>query len=187
MAKIDFPDPSGIFLNPAGHPPAKTETKKTRNKPARGPQKTSFFTLLETEKTAAALGPLPDLPVSDETLDRLMDDVRSAGDDLKNRPFPDEILSYKRAVRNFMFYVVENGYKISKAESIPKFLRANYRPLPGPRGLLESQDRMHYTQIQVIDKKLEDMAAEIMKNQIDQLKLAARLEEITGLLVDLLQ
>jgi uncharacterized protein YaaR (DUF327 family) len=38
-----------------------------------------------------------------------------------------------------------------------------------------------------VDKKLEDMAAMLMTSQMSQLELLARLEEITGLLVDLLQ
>jgi uncharacterized protein YaaR (DUF327 family) len=185
MAKIDFPDTSGFFLNPAGHSPAKPETKKNRSKPVRGARKTSFSTLLEAEKSAAsALGPLPDLPVSSETLEQLMDEVRSTGDDLRNRPFGDEIIRYKKAVRNFMFYVVENGFQVRESTGIPKFLKAGYH---GVRGTPEAQERRVYIQVQVIDKKLEDMAAMILTSQINQLELTARLEEITGLLIDLLQ
>jgi uncharacterized protein YaaR (DUF327 family) len=183
MAKIDGPDPSGIFLNPAAYSQIKEETKKVRSQRARGTQKTAFSQLLEGEKSTA-LGPLPDLTVSEETLNRLMDDVRGAGADLRNRPFPEEILNYKKAVRNFMFYVVENGYQVQKSEGIPKFLKPGFK---GPRRILDSQKRQPYIQIQVIDKKLEDMAAMILTSQIDQLELTARLEEITGLLVDLLQ
>jgi uncharacterized protein YaaR (DUF327 family) len=184
MAKIDFPDPSGIFLNPAGHSPAQPETKKTRSRPARGAQKASFSTLLEAEKSEAALGPLPDLPVSDETLDRLMDDVRAAGDELRNRPFADEIIRYKRAVRDFIHYVVKNGFQVQKSAGVPKFLKAGYR---GGHGTPESRERKGYIQVQVIDKKLETMAAMMLTSQMSQLELTARLEEITGLLIDLLQ
>jgi uncharacterized protein YaaR (DUF327 family) len=184
MAKIDFPDASGFFLNPAGHSPAKPEAKKNRSKPVRGTRKTSFSTLLEAEKPAAPLGPLPDLPVSGETLEQLMDDVRSTGDDLRNRPFGDEIIRYKKAVRNFMFYVVENGFQVRESTGIPKFLKAGYH---GARGTPEAQERRVYIQVQVIDKKLEDMAALILTSQLNQLELTARLEEITGLLIDLLQ
>jgi uncharacterized protein YaaR (DUF327 family) len=183
MAKIDAPDPSGIFLNPAAYSQLKAETKKARGRPVRGTQKTPFSQLLEDEKNAA-LGPVPDLPVSEETLNRLMDDVRSAGDELRNRPFPGEILSFKKAVRNFMFYVVENGYQVHESAGVPKFLKPGFK---GARGTPESQERRVYVQVQVIDKKLEDMAAMILTSQMDRLELAARLEEITGLLVDLLQ
>jgi uncharacterized protein YaaR (DUF327 family) len=184
MAKIDFPDPSGFFLNPAGFSQAQPETKKTRSRPSRGAQRASFPTLLESEKSAVELGPLPDLPVSGETLDALMDEVRSTGDELRNRPFADEIIRYKRAVRNFMHYVVENGFQVQESAGLPKFLKAGYR---GPHGTPESWERRVYIQVQVIDKKLENMAAHILTSQMSQLELTARLEEITGLLVDLLQ
>ncbi|MDR0623830.1 MAG: YaaR family protein [Treponema sp.] len=183
MAKIELPDPAGFHLNPAGHAPVRTETKKNRARGVRDSRKAAFSTLLDAEKSAE-LGPLPDLPVSEETVNQLMDDVRSAGDELRNRPFADEILRYKRAVRNFMHYVVEHGYQVRESEGIPKFLKPNYR---GLRGTPESRERKAYVQVQVIDKKLEDMAAVILNSQISQLELAARLEEITGLLIDLLQ
>jgi uncharacterized protein YaaR (DUF327 family) len=181
MAKIELPDPAGFHLNAAGHAPVRTETKKARS--LRDSRKTTFSTLMDAEKSAE-LGPLPDLPVSEETVNQLMDDVRSAGDDLRNRPFPDEILRYKRAVRNFMHYVVENGFQVRESEGVPKFLKPNYQ---GPRGTPESRERKAYVQVQVIDKKLEDMAAVILNSQVNQMELAARLEEITGLLIDLLQ
>jgi uncharacterized protein YaaR (DUF327 family) len=38
----------------------------------------------------------------------------------------------------------------------------------------------------VVDKKLEDMAAMILSSQMGQIELASRLEEITGILVDLM-
>jgi uncharacterized protein YaaR (DUF327 family) len=42
-------------------------------------------------------------------------------------------------------------------------------------------------QVQVIDRKLEQLAAEIMAGQTTQLELLARVDEITGMLVNLLQ
>jgi uncharacterized protein YaaR (DUF327 family) len=183
MDKVDFPDPSGHFLNSAALPQARTETKKTKGKALKGLRKSAFSTLLEAEKSAA-LGPLPDVPVSDESVNQLMDEVRSTGNDLRDRPFPDEILRYKRAVRNFMHYVVENGYQVRESAGIPQFLKPGYQ---GPRGTPESWKRKVYIQVQSIDKKLEDMAAMILTSQINQLEIAARLEEITGLLVDLME
>jgi uncharacterized protein YaaR (DUF327 family) len=130
------------------------------------------------------LGPFPDLPVSEETLNYLADGVRSAGDTLRDRPFPDEIIRYKKAVRDFMHYVVENGYSVGHETGIPKFLKPGYR---GPRGTPEAMPQLRYTKVQVIDKKLEDLAAALLSGQTRQLEIAARLEEIKGLLVDLLE
>jgi hypothetical protein len=44
-----------------------------------------------------------------------------------------------------------------------------------------------YTSIQVIDKKLEDLAAMLLRNQGQHIDMLSSLEEIKGLLIDLLQ
>ena len=183
MAKVDGDIPS-FYMNPQAYSHVKDESKKTGSVKRSG--KTEFSRIFEEirGKTAGELGPLSDLPASEETLDFLMDEVRSAGDDLRNRPCPDEIMRYKQAVRNFMHYVVENGYSLEHETGIAKKFKPGYS---GPRGTPEANNQITYTKIQVIDKKLEDLAAMLLSNQVPQLELAARLEEIKGLLIDLLQ
>jgi uncharacterized protein YaaR (DUF327 family) len=186
MAKVDFPpDPSGFFPGPASssvnphiRPPVE---KKGFGRSSRA-GKTGFSSLLE--KTGAAdLGPPEDLPVSEETLNRLLEEVRGAGDVLRDRPFPQEILAYKKTVRNFMRYVVDNGYRVEEHPGIPKYLKPSFK---GRRGSPDSQDRRDYYRIQVVDQRLEELAAMLMKGQLAQLELLSRLEEIRGLLVDLI-
>jgi uncharacterized protein YaaR (DUF327 family) len=171
MAKIDSTDVPSFYMNPSAYSQVKGEAKKARG--IRRSGKTAFSEVFETVrgKTADELGPLRDLPVSEETLNLLMDEVRSAGDALKERPLPDEIIRYKQAVRNFMHYVVENSYAINTSTTMLR-KKKNLKP---------------NVTIQVIDKKLEDMAAMLLTSQMSQLKLAASLEEINGLLIDLLQ
>jgi uncharacterized protein YaaR (DUF327 family) len=130
------------------------------------------------------LGPLRDLPVSEETINLLMDEVRSTGDTLRERPFPEDSVRYKKAVRNFMHFVVENCYSLDHETGIPKFLKHGFK---GQRGTPEAMKQTTYTKIQVIDKKLEDLAAMLLSSQMQQIEIASRLEEIRGLLVDLLQ
>jgi uncharacterized protein YaaR (DUF327 family) len=183
MARVDGDVPS-FYMNPAAYTHVKEETKKTKG--SRPVGKTGFSRIFEElrGKTAGELGPFPNLPVSEETLDLLMDEVRSAGDTLRSRPFPDEIIRYKQAVRNFMHYVVENSYALDHETGIPKFLKPGYK---GVRGTPEAMKQITYTKIKVIDKKLEDLAALLLSSQMPQLELASRLEEIKGLLVDLFQ
>jgi len=188
MARVDGDVPS-LYMNPSVYSQVKKEEHK-KTKSARtglGPTgKTGFSRIFEEirGKTAGELGPLLNLPVSEETLDFLMDDVRSTGDSLRRRPFPDEIVRYKQAVRNFMHYVVEHCYSLSHETGIPKFLKAGYK---GPRGTPEAMKQITYTRIEVIDKKLEDLAAMLLSSQVSQMELTSRLEEIKGLLIDLLQ
>jgi len=182
MAKVDA-DVTPIYMNPAAYTHVKDD-KKTKGVKRSG--KSEFSRIFDEirGKTAGELGPLAELPVSEETLNYLMDEVRSAGDDLRKRPLPEEIIRYKQAVRNFMHYVVENCYSLDHETGIPKKFRGGYN---GPRDTPEAHNRITYTKIQVIDKKLEDMAAMLLSSQMPQLEIAARLEEIKGLLIDLLQ
>jgi uncharacterized protein YaaR (DUF327 family) len=177
---VDGTDPT-VFLNPSAYTHVKDE-KKTK---ASGNVK-KFSTIFDDlrGKTAEELGPLKDLPVSDDTVNLLMDEVRSTGDTLKSRPLPEEILRYKQAVRNFINYVVQNAYSMEMEAGTQNKFKPQFK---GKRGTPEADERKLYAKIQVIDKKLEDLAAMLISSQIRQLETVSRLEEIRGLLVDLLQ
>jgi uncharacterized protein YaaR (DUF327 family) len=175
-------------MNPSAYTHVKDDSKKNKvsktNLPSAG--KTGFSRIFDEirGKTAGDIGPLQELPVSEDTVNYLIDEVRSTGDALRGRPFPDEILRYKQAVRNFIHYIVENAYSKSTEAGIPGFLKPGYK---GPRGTLESRKQIAYTKIQVIDAKLEELAKHLLTSQMQQLEIASRLEEIKGLLIDLMQ
>jgi uncharacterized protein YaaR (DUF327 family) len=170
MAKVDFPEGAAPFLPPAAYTALKAETKKTRDKTLRGVRGPHFSSVLEEAVQTEQAEALAEYPVSEEALQELLDDVHSAGDELKRRPFPEEIKQYKRAVRNFLHYVVENGYDIKKQT----------------RGVRVS-NRREFTLVQVVDRKLESLAASILTSQVTQIEMLARIDEIAGLLVNLLQ
>jgi len=182
MSKIDGTDPS-LYMNPSAYAKVKDE-KKTKNS-GRG-EKVNFSSLFESlrGKTADQLGPLQDLPPSEEAVGFLMDEVRDAGDVLKSRPLPEEIMRYKQAVRNFINYVVQNSYSLEHEKGLPKFLKPGFA---GQRGTPDAMSQKRHTIIMVIDKKLEDLAAMLLTSQAQQMTLISRLEEIKGLLIDLLQ
>ena len=182
MAKVESADTS-LYMNPSAYTQVKDEKK---SKGVRRGENSDFSRIFDDlrSKTADELGPLADLPVSDESVNMLMDEVRSAGDILKSRPLPEEIMRYKQAVRSFVNYVVKNSYSIDREEGIPNFMKPGFS---GRRGTPKAMKGNEYTKIQVIDKKLEDLAAMLLSSQIRQIELISRLEEIRGLLVDLLQ
>jgi uncharacterized protein YaaR (DUF327 family) len=169
MAKVDFPEGTASFFNPAAYTNARGEAKKARGKPtARGAPKPRFTTLLENIRREAETAPIR--AASEETLQGLLDEVHSAGDSLKNRPFPEEIRRYKQAVGDFLHHVVENSYALEEHTSGANLLK-----------------RQKFTLVQVVDRKLEQLAAGILSGQVVQLELLTRIDEITGLLVNLLQ
>jgi uncharacterized protein YaaR (DUF327 family) len=151
---------------------AKAGTKKTGKKKAPGETgKSGFGEALKQSflDGLGDLGPVREIAPSEEAVQDLLDEVRSTGDDLKNRPFPGEILRYKQAVRNFIHYVVENSYALEKFQT-------HRREMKGLKP---------YMQIQVIDGKLEELAAGILTGQTDRLELVSKIDAIAGLLVDL--
>jgi uncharacterized protein YaaR (DUF327 family) len=164
--KIDIPGGgSPVFTIPS----ARTETQRPKGKG--GVKKNAFSRLLERQEVREAeeAPALPDLSPSEETLQVLLDDVHSAGDALRLRPLGEEIKRYKQAVRQFLRYAVANSYSL-KTESY-----------------LFNHEKRRKVQIEVVDGKLEQLAAGILSGQIGQIEILARLDEISGLLVDLMQ
>ncbi|MDR2792971.1 MAG: YaaR family protein [Treponema sp.] len=166
MDKIESAAP---FFNPAVYAGLKNESKKTQSKSEVKP-KPLFFNLLAQIQGETEVSEAQKLPVTEETIKQLLDDVHSAGDDLKNRPLPAEILRYKQAVRNFLAFIVQNTYDIEKQSTG-----------------INLRKRKEKTLVQIVNKKLDQLATGILAGQSDQLAILERLEEITGLLVDLLQ
>ena len=166
MEKIDLSAVS--LLSPSLS--KKGEAKRAREKEeSKGIRKTRFSEIFEGVFSASELGPLKSLPPSEEALTKLMDEVHSSGSDLIDRPFQEEILRYKRAVRNFVNYIVENGFEVQTSQTKRRELK-NLKP---------------YVQVRIIDQKLEELAAAILSGQTNQLKRVAKIDEINGLLVDL--
>ena len=182
MAKVDGAD-SSFYMNPAAYSQVKDD-KKTKT--LRRGEKTEFSRMFDDlrGKTADQLGPLQNYSASAEVLNALMDDVRDAGDTLKDRPLPDEIMRYKQAVRSFINYVVQNTYSLDHEKGLPKYLKPGFS---GERGTDESKEQKRHTVIRVIDKKLEELASMLLTSHAHQMQLVSRLEEIRGLLIDLLQ
>ncbi|MDR1144403.1 MAG: DUF327 family protein [Spirochaetaceae bacterium] len=184
MDNIVFPGGSSPLFNPAAYGEAAAEARRTKpgrpdktgkNKKSagKGVKKKNFASFFEN------LALPQELPLSEDSLHELLDTVHSAGDALARRPFPPEIKAYKEAIRNFVHYVVENGFDTEEqtSENIS-------REKIGGANIVK---RKKYTLVQVIDKKLEELAAGILRGQIRQLEILAKQEEIKGLLVDLMQ
>jgi uncharacterized protein YaaR (DUF327 family) len=182
MAKVDADNT--FYMNPAAYTHVKPEKQETKKNKGIGNK--TFSNIFDDlrGKTADEIGPLHNLPASEEAAAYLMDEVRSAGDILKSRPLPEEIMRYKQAVRNFLNYIVQNTYKLEHDDGI---LNKHKPQFKGRRNTPDAENWTGYTKIQVIDKKLEDLAAMLLSGQKKQMELVSRLEEIRGLLVDLLQ
>jgi len=148
---------------------AKLERERAAGKAAKSAL--SFRNLLEPRPAAASDEALPAGEPS-EVQAALLDEVHESGDALSKRPFPEEIKRYKASVRRFMRFVVDNALGVETRR--------------GRRGsiLRGTEDKIHTT-LTIVDAKLERLAADLLSGQADRLALLARIDEINGLLVDL--
>ena len=164
MAGVDFPEGVTPF-GPSYVPRRKEEDKKV------GKGKGLFRTVLgkavdEAEKSEGSRGTED---FSKESLETLLDEVHETGDRLKENPTVDLVQAYKKAVRDFVHFVVERSFSVEQKTSGRNILKRNA-----------------YFKVSVIDESLEKLAAEIFRNQRDNLEILRRVDEINGMLIDLL-
>ena len=91
------------------------------------------------------------------------------GERLAENPTIDNIKEYKKKVGAFINYIVNRAVILEEKVSGVDILK-----------------RKRFTLVKIIDRKLEQLAAEVLRNQRDQLLLLEKVEEIKGMLVDLL-
>lgn len=148
-----------------------TSKRGRRTVTRKNTERLGFASVLETtsgESSAPSSG-FSTLPETDADLEALLDNVNEIGEKLKESVSLRSVQDYKRAVRDFLAYVVRNTLAVERHESGPNVLK-----------------RKRFTLIRVIDQKLERLAAGILLDQRTQLDILRRIDEISGLLIDLL-
>jgi len=123
----------------------------------------------EGEPTPVRLGSLPELDGT-ESIEELLDDVHRAGDELIKDPVFGPVSGYKKAVRKFLRYILENSLEVEE--------------IAGLRDTGTMRQKK-YLIIRVVDERLESLASHVIKNQAGQLEILRRINEIYGMLVDL--
>jgi len=182
MPEIDL-----LTLNQPGLSVLNNLRREKRAKDKSRASKPSFLNLLREEKSAGAgsadaAAEAPDAG-ADNDISLLLDDLHSTGDALKKRPFPGEIAAYKTAAGRFIKFVVLHGFEVKTSEGIKNKYKAGFKN----RNSVQGDNKNRYSNIAVIDEKLEALAASILAGQTGQLRFLERIDEINGLLVNLLQ
>ena len=106
---------------------------------------------------------------SSEDLETLLDGVHEAGDALSKTVTMPNILSYRKAVQNFLRLAMSRILGLE-------------RKVSGSNTLKKKQ----FTLIKIINKKLENLVADVLKGQWERLAILERVDEINGLLVDII-
>jgi hypothetical protein len=103
------------------------------------------------------------------SLEVLLDEVHSSGEELLEAQSLQNIKRYRQAVRGFLDCVL-----------------ARLTVLEEKTSAAGVRKRKRFTQIRIVDQKLERLVADLLASQHRQLDILGRINEIVGLLVDLL-
>lgn len=119
---------------------------------------------------------LTDKEIENVSIEELLDDIHEAGEKLIEKPFISSIKEYKNAVRKFVGYIVKKAYEAETDVQTRRFLKNGIPVL----------DEKKWVKIKVVDEKLEKLASYIVQSQKNQLTILKKIEEIEGILVDLM-
>lgn len=113
----------------------------------------------------------------------LKDKIDVLGDALSKNPSTENLMEFKKSVQQFMKFVVINNYEINK-KIIKKFSKpqqtfSKYNTKP--------RQKDPRVTINMINSNLDNLTRAMLFNQKDNLKLLSQINEIKGLIVDLMQ
>jgi uncharacterized protein YaaR (DUF327 family) len=134
----------------------RVESPRDRNADAVSEASASFFQQFDGRRNQA-------------DIEQLLDEINEAGERLGESQTMEAIRSYRTAVSRFMGAVVERGFDVREHTSGSNILK-----------------RKKFTLVEIIDQRLESLASVVLAGQGDQLDVLRRVDEIRGLLVDLL-
>ncbi len=194
MAEIDSIGNNSYFAgvqNTLNSTIKKNQKKEEINKT----KKSSFANLLskkeeiEPEFSVAGLPPEISAMTLDEAAIFLKDAVDNAGNNLSEEVNQENIQNFKKAVSQFILFVVRNNYEVSSKRKKNRMGRdlivpsrtnffSNYAI---PPHVIDPK-----YQVTVINKKLDELTQATLETQKDNLKILSQINEIKGLIVDLI-
>lgn len=189
MNEIDQVSNSFLYasVQNSSNPLAKTDKKDAASKVKKG----AFSKLLKEESvqeefsfSKAGLPPEVQNLSFDETVVYLKDAVDLAGNDLAEDPSFENINKFKKTVKDFITFVVANNYNVRiKQQRGFKNVRVNqvfskYSDIPSPKDPKVA--------VSILNQKLDSLVYDTLMTQRKNLNTLARINEIKGLIVDIL-
>lgn len=104
-----------------------------------------------------------------ERLNALMGEITEEGEKIKKRRDIRDMKRYRSLVKDFMNEIVNRSHKFSRENFLDK--RGRHRV---------------YGMIRLVDQKLDEIAAELIKDEKDVMLILNNIDEIRGLLLDIL-
>ena len=199
MAEIDSLGTNYYYsgVQNASNEAIKRNTKKEDVRKAGSARKLDFGKLLkgqETEEPQFVTEGL-DLPAEvaamsiDDAAVYLADAVSIAGNNLSEELTKENLEQFKTSVQQFVRFVVANNFEVKshrKKNRLGKDMLVPSRTNFFSNYSLPPHRIDPKYQIQVINEKLDALARETLSNQMNNLKILAQVNEIKGLIVDLM-
>lgn len=102
---------------------------------------------------------------SEEELKQMQDDIKKKGNRLTITKCFADVNAYKKLIKEYLESVLSYMYSIKRDIS---FWQTQY-----------------FITVETIDKKLEELTAQIMNDEREKLNIASTVDDITGLIVDM--
>lgn len=96
-------------------------------------------------------------------LEEMVDKIKAAGDRLKQTKSKANVTAYKKHIQEYLTFVINNYYRIKQDYGLGRLL----------------------TRVEVINKKIEALTFALLEQQKTNIEIAGKIDEITGLLLDL--
>jgi len=138
------------------------DLKKTEKKKEKA--KINFLSLLQNQENKEI-----EDDFINENVQEQIENIIELGQKLKKRISQQNILNYKNSVKNFLKAILKNVFTVEEKLSSRNIL-----------------NQKKYTIIKVVDKKLDNLVVNLLLNQSKELNIMHSLEEIQGLLINLM-
>jgi len=99
----------------------------------------------------------------------MKNDIDEQGKRLADRVDVKELEKYRRLIREFLDEIVSNGYTFSREDAYASRGRHRY-----------------IATVQIVDEKLDAIGKEVMSEQADRIEVLNKVDDIRGLLLDLM-
>ena len=196
MAEIDSLGSNYYYsgVQNASNEAIKRNTKKEEVRKTGGAKKLDFGKLLKGEEVEEPQFIADGLPIEvqsmslDEAAVYLADAVGNAGNDFSEEQSQENLEKFKTAVSQFIRFVVVNNFDVNIKQKRQRpgragqpsrlFVFSDYKVPPA-----KPKPRVS---IEIINQKLDALARETLSAQSNNLKILAQVNEIKGLIVDLM-
>lgn len=148
-------------------------------------KKTPFSSMVEKQQELEELvsaGLPPEIAglTEEEAVSFLKDAVDIAGDELEADMTAEHFAQFRRSVSQFLKYIEKNNYEVIKTKRFGReVVHRGVSPFFSERRKADP-----YVQVQVVNRRLDELAAMILQNHSDKMQMLAKVDEIKGLIVD---